>query len=318
MNIIKRLTNLECNILTAPTHEAYQTNMDKCDAKFYMIEHPSFKKWISTYRQMPPNHSIIRNVPLHLEMNMVLSQNKFGQFQVLSQYAKQLQLPLISLEHTLPMPSWPTDHLLKMKQLNGHLNVFISEYSRKKWLYNEDEGIVVHHGIDTNTFKNYNVERQPYLLSVVNDWINRDWCCGYKFWAQAVNNMDVKVFGDTPGLSKPTQSIEHLVSELNNAQVFVNTSLISPVPTALLEAMSCGCAVVSTNNCMIPEIIENGRNGYLCDTPEEMNKICKYLLGDAKECARLGAEARQTIINKFSLEKFVENWNIVFQKVQQL
>ena len=56
--------------------------------------------------------------------------------------------------------------------------------------------------------------------------------------------------------STPAESVADLVNEYCSSKVFLNTSTVSPIPTTLLEAMSCGSAVVSTATCMIPEIIE--------------------------------------------------------------
>ena len=64
--------------------------------------------------------------------------------------------------------------------------------------------------------------------------------------------MPIKVLGDSPGLSKPAESIEALREAYKTSSIFLNTSIHSPVPTVLMEAMASGCAVVSTNNCMIP------------------------------------------------------------------
>ena len=78
--------------------------------------------------------------------------------------------------------------------------------------------------------------------------------------------------GDTPGLSEPAASTEGLVATYQNSRIFLNTSTISPVPTALMEAMSCGCAVVSTATCMIPEVIEHGVNGFITNDTQEMKQ----------------------------------------------
>ena len=70
-------------------------------------------------------------------------------------------------------------------------------------------------------------------------------------------------------------SIEALRDAYKSSSVFLNTSIHSPVPTVLMEAMACGCAVVSTDNCMIPEIIEHGVNGLLANTSEKLHLLTK-------------------------------------------
>jgi len=76
-----------------------------------------------------------------------------------------------------------------------------------------------------------------------------------------------------------------------------------------MEAMACGCAIVSTNNCMIPEIIEHGKNGLLSNDPNELRQFLEMLLNNPELARKLGDEARKTIVEKFGLERFIENWN---------
>jgi len=73
--------------------------------------------------------------------------------------------------------------------------------------------------------------------------------------------------------------------------------------------MSCGCAVVSTNNCMIPEIIQNGKNGLVSNDPQELKGFLQLLLKDRDLAKELGDNARKTIVEKYNLERFVDNWN---------
>jgi len=313
------------NILTFPTHERYQTNLSATDHNFYLWQGRGIKPWSDNYAPLPSNHILldpdkdIRQIPAYLDLDLVLSQNKFGQFQVAEPIARQLDLPLISLEHTLPMTTWSKADILRNRYMSGDVNLFISEYSRGEWGWEEDDADVVHHGIDTELFKpNGNTGVPHHVLSVVNDWVNRDWCCGFNLWKKIVrDDIKVSVFGDTPGLSEPAESTEQLVREYNKATVFLNTSLISPVPTALMEAMSCGCPVVSTATCMIPEIIEDGVNGFISNDPEVLRDRVKQLLDDEGLRKKMGEAARETIVSNYGLEKFVNRWNEVFEKCLQ-
>jgi glycosyltransferase involved in cell wall biosynthesis len=260
-------------------------------------------------------------VPMDVEFDLVLSQNKFGMFQILHQFARENHLPLVSLEHTLPVPSWTQADLNGLRQMRGDVNVFISEFSRKEWGWDEKDAEVVHHGVDTQLFSPAEqlVDKKPTVLSVVNDWINRDWCCGFKLWQSVVqNDIPVTVVGDTPGLSKPAASTHELVMRYREAQVFINTSLISPVPTALLEAMSCGTPVVSTATAMIPEVIQHGVNGFISNDAAELREYTQMLMSDASLRKRIGDAARETILKRFSMEKFVENWNGVFERAANI
>jgi hypothetical protein len=312
------------NILTFPTHERYQSNMAQTGHNFYLWQGLNIKPWKEEYAPVPKNHVLLnpdkldKQIPPYVDIDLILSQNKFGQFQVAQEISRQIRCPLVSIEHTLPMDSWSKAQLIQMRYMKGKINLFISEYSRGKWGWSEKEADIIHHGIDTDLFKPVDGPRDNRVLSVVNDWINRDWCCGYKIWEQVTgypkSDLRLQVFGDTPGLSTPAPSPEALASEYANSRVFLNTSTVSPIPTALLEAMASGCAVVSTSNCMIPEIVEHGINGYLSNDPAELRAYVIHLLQDNTDALRVGAAARQTILDRFSLRSFVDGWNDVFRK----
>ena len=96
--------------------------------------------------------------------------------------------------------------------------------------------------------------------------------------------------------------------------IFLNTSTLSPIPMALLEAMSCGCGIVTTETCMIPEIVEHGVNGLMSNNEEELREYTQQLLNDAELSKKLGEEARKTIKEKLSEQKFIDNWNKIFDK----
>lgn len=305
------------NILCAETHERYETGLCKTNHSFYAFRHQSFKKWNTVYAPIPKNYDLMQenSIYRHINFDFVLSQNKFGQFQVLNNIARQLHLPLLSLEHTLPIAQWSKQMREDLKKMRGSVNVFISEYSCKEWGFDVDnkETFVIHHSVDNKLFKPDNQqERKVQILSVVNDWINRDWCCGFSIWNNIQKGLPVRVVGDTPGLSKPSSSIDELVHEYSSSAIFLNTSTVSPIPTALLEAMSCGCACVSTSNCMIPEIIEHGVNGLISNDEKELKGFCEDLIKNEALRYELGKNARKTIIEKFHPQSFIDKWNGLF------
>ena len=267
------------NILTFPTHERYESMLAKTGHNFYAYRAEGIKDWNETYAKLPDNYHLLdpelesNQIPEYVDFDLVLSQNKFGQFQKAIELSSVLHLPLVSLEHTLPMPQWGEDTLGQLRNMRGHINLFISQYSIDAWGWEDkNDTKVVTHGIDTDLFCPKEEEKSDEILSVVNDWINRDWCCGFSIWQRTIDGLPYKVVGDTPGLSKPAVSTEELVSDYQNSRIFFNTSTISPVPTALMEAMSCGCAVVSTETCMIPEVIENGVNGFITNDEKQMKQ----------------------------------------------
>ena len=306
-------------ILTFPTHERYETQLCKTGHDFYAFTSSEQKKWDTAYAALPENYHVLPENTIFggIHFDAILSQSKFGQFQVAQQLQQALGIPIISLEHTLPIPDWPEGQKESMCANTGEENIFISEYSRREWgIKAPVKSSVIHHSVDSKLFKPNDVEKKPYTLSVVNDFKNRDYCCNYSGWQRVTEGLEAKVVGScSEGLSQPAPSIGELVNEYNTAQVFLNTSTVSPVPTSLLEAMSCGCAVVTTATCMIPDIITHGVNGFMSNDESELRSYIDQLLGDENLRRELGKAARQTVLNDFSEKDFINNWNDTFDGV---
>lgn len=319
--ILKKTFSGKLNILTIPTHESAESNLAQTAHNFYALTFPpernpyKLKSWDTKYRPLLPNYTLLKDkLPQDIQFDLVLSQHKFGQIQTLGPIAERLRIPLIQYEHTQPYKDWPESYILNLKQLRGNYNVFISEYSRDKWLWGPDEGLVIRHGLDSDLFCPGLGDKTNHLLSVCNDWVNRTLPCGFDTWQEVSKGFPVKVVGATPGFSEPAKSTSELVEFYQKSRVFLNTSRFSPIPMSLMEAASCECAIVTTHNPMIAELIENGKNGFISNCTKQLREYCQLLLNDEALALELGRNARKTILEKFSLKKFVDDWNDLFQR----
>lgn len=321
------------NILTFPTHERYEESMCGTGHNFYSMRAAGIKDWNMDFAPVPDNYHLLPmsqdtlQVPPWLSFDMVLSQNKAGQFQIAQNIARQLQLPLISMEHTLPMPDWGMGQRALASSMVGDVNVFVSEHQRDAWGFPEDFGVVNHTGINLDVFKppSAEFEREPWALSVVNDWVNRDWCCGFTLWREITGfpspspMIPHRVLGDTPGLSQVAPDTETLVKFYQTAGVYLNTTLVSSLPTVIMEAMACGCPVVSTDTCLIPKlIIEHGVNGFVGSSADELRAYTHDLLNNPMLAKKIGDAGRKTVEEKFSQARFVEQWNEIFKNTSEV
>ena len=310
--------NRPLNILTSPTHERYESNLAKTGHNFYSLKHPKLKDWVNDHAVKPDNYhiyTVMDNIN-HVDFDLVLSQSKFGQYQFLAPLSKQMGLPLITLEHTTVLDKfWDNQKIQTLSTMGGDLNVFIAKYQIEKWGFRGHNNTIINHTVDVDIFKSQNVERKNHILSVVNDWINRKNILGLELWNNVTNGLPRHVRGDTAGLSTKCETIEELVNEYSSSRIFLNTSEYSPIPTVLLEAMACECAVVSTDNCAISEYIEHGVNGFISNNPQEIKKYLNLLLKDEDLAVELGKNARETIIKKCSQSRFLKEWNDAFKSV---
>jgi glycosyltransferase involved in cell wall biosynthesis len=94
---------------------------------------------------------------------------------------------------------------------------------------------------------------------------------------------------------------------LNSCDVYVQPSFYEGHPKTLIEAMSCGLPVIGGRVSGIEELIQHGQTGLLCETsPEGIRAPIHTLLDDSAMRERLGAAARQYVLEHFSLEKVLE------------
>ncbi len=318
-------------------HERYQENLAKTGHDFFIIQvdHPNFKKhWNTNYAKLPNNFTLLPLIKgdtpqelingimqeiSKLDLDLMMSHHKFGVFQVAKNLADLCHIPLISLEHTFPMPYWHPSQIQQCRQMVGNVNLFISDFSKNAWGWKNDEAYTIYHGVDTDTFcPDENIVRKPVVLSICNDFVVRDIPCGYSLFKKVTEGFSTRLRGDTPGISTPTTSTEELVNEYRSCQIFLNTSQYSPIPSVCLEAASCGCAIITTDNCALPEVFKHEENALMTNDPKKIREYIRLLLNDEQLRNKLGTAARKTIIEKFSLDKFVNNWNEILTKTAQI
>ena len=90
------------------------------------------------------------------------------------------------------------------------------------------------------------------------------------------------------------------------ADAFVFPTVYEPFGNVHLEALACGLPVITTRNSGAAEIIDEGKNGFVVQEPEDTAAISgsmKKLL-DADLLHAMGREARKTA-EKFTMERFV-------------
>jgi len=108
---------------------------------------------------------------------------------------------------------------------------------------------------------------------------------------------------------------DQIPSLLDAAEVFVFPSRYEGMPNALLEAMAIGKASVATSVNGAPELVENGVSGFLVDS-ENVDQIfdrLNELLTNEKLRKSMGKEALLRVKNNFTVEKMIDNLEILFQ-----
>jgi glycosyltransferase involved in cell wall biosynthesis len=135
---------------------------------------------------------------------------------------------------------------------------------------------------------------------------------GYSLWKETVEGLPIKLLGDTPNLSKAAGSLDELADAYASSVAYINTSLHSPIPMAVLEAMSSACVVISTATSALPDIINNGVNGFITNDKAKLRQLCKDVLAHPEDYEEIGKNARKTILERFNSKRFLEQWDAAF------
>ncbi len=108
---------------------------------------------------------------------------------------------------------------------------------------------------------------------------------------------------------------DRLLEELENASVFLLPSYHEGLPVALLEAMASGLAVVSTRVGGIPEVVEDGKNGFLTapGQKQELGKRIIELLKDKRLRKGMGVNNINKIDSMFRLDRVINKFFEVYR-----
>lgn len=113
--------------------------------------------------------------------------------------------------------------------------------------------------------------------------------------------------------------IEDVVPYLQAADLFVLPSATEGLSNALLEALSCGLPAVATDVGGASDVIIHGTNGWLIrpDQPCELEKAILVLLSNENLRASLAKEARNRILNSYSLPSTADRLESLYRKLAE-
>jgi len=110
---------------------------------------------------------------------------------------------------------------------------------------------------------------------------------------------------------------ENILEYFKAADIFVLPSLAEGMSNSLLEAMSCGLAVIAADNAGNREVINSPDSGIIVEpqNPHQLAEALEMLLNNRELVARLGQQARCVVKERFSLTDVVEQYEQLYKRL---
>jgi len=218
---------------------------------------------------------------------------------------------------------------------------------KRQYNISEEKLITIPNGIDINKFKPINVDdlreklkldlNEKIILSLGKIVKQKGYHLLLKILPDILRNYNVKLVivgtgSYLPDLKKMAVKLgikdrviftgkvsdNDLPKYYNLADIFAFPTLrIEGLPLVVMEAMACKVPVVASRIGGIPTVIENEKDGLLIrpNDLEDLKDKILMLLEDEKFAKRIGKNARNKIIKKFSLDKMVDDTIKVYEEV---
>jgi glycosyltransferase involved in cell wall biosynthesis len=112
-------------------------------------------------------------------------------------------------------------------------------------------------------------------------------------------------------------AVADVSDHLRAADLFLYPTENDAFPSSLLEAMACGLPVVTTPVGAIGTIIDDERNGVLVrsGSREQLEAAVDRLLRDRELASRLGAAARETVLERYSADRIAGDYTELFESL---
>jgi hypothetical protein len=236
------------------------------------------------------------------------------QYEVLS--VAQRELPKMYLEHDPPRDH-PTDTKHPVDDPNVMV-VHVTDFNRLMWDCGRSPTTVIDHGVMIPQSVKFHGHIERGIV-VVNNIKKRGRRLGLDIFENARSEVALDLVGmgwkDVNGLGEiPHAKLPAFCSQY---RFFFNPIRYTSLGLSICEAMMVGMPIIGLATAELVTVIENERSGFLSTRADELVEVSKELLRSPKLAEAWGREARKTALRRFSIQRFIDDWNRTLSEVTQ-
>ena len=220
----------------------------------------------------------------------------------------QRRLPTIVLEHDPPQEHpVGTRHWLDDRSA---LLVHVTAFNQLMWDNGDSTVRVIEHGVCVPADVRYRGDLARGI-TVVNHLARRGRRLGADLFERARRRVPLDLVGMEAEASGGLGEISNpeLPAFMARYRFFFHPVRWTSLGLAALEAMAIGMPLVGLATTELSTVIDSGRNGYVDTSLELLVSAMDELLADPGQARAWGEAARQTVEERFSIDRFVADWN---------
>ena len=239
-------------------------------------------------------------------------------------------LPALYLEHNAPPEhAVRTEHpVLHDERLAGVPVVHVTSFNAMAWDCGGRETTVVEHGIPDPGPRYRGTDAS--LAVVVNEPVRRWRVAGTDIVLDIARRLPVSVYGlgtdelgalaeerSLPGLDRSrchSLSQDRLHDAMAAHRAYLHPYRWTSLGLSLIEAMTLGMPVLALSTTEAPEAVPEGA-GLVTNDLARLRATARRLLADPDEARARGQVARAHALDRFSLTRFLTDWDQVLKEV---
>ena len=307
-------------ILTWHVHGSYLYYLVQCPHQFFLPVKPGYPEGYGgrlAGLAWPDNvHNIAAEQVKDQAFDCILFQSQknyqVDQYEILS--PTQQQLPRIYLEHDPPRQH-PTDSRHPVDDPNVLL-VHVTPFNQLMWDSGQTPTQVIEHGVLIPDRLHYRGDLKRGV-GVVNGLRSRGRRLGADIFSQIQSQVPLDLIGMDSEQMGGLGNFPHdrLLEILCHYRFFFNPIRYTSLGLAVCEAMQVGLPIVGLATTEMTTVVENGVSGYVDTNPATLIEVMNFLLDEPEEARRWGAAARTYALERFSIHRFIRDWQQALAQV---